>query len=62
MAPILIRELREDDDLEPELDLSHRAFGPFGADERAWRLGDATASVRDRQMLGAFSGSAVLVV
>ncbi len=60
MAPILIRELREDDDLEPELDLSHRAFGPFGADERAWRLGDATASVRDRQMLGAFSGSALI--
>lgn len=59
-GPALIRELREDDALEAELDLSHRAFGPFGDAERARRLEDTLASVRDRQILGVFDGAALL--
>ena len=55
-----VRLLTADDDLEPELDLGHRAFGPFGAEERARRLASAQASVAAGRQLAAFDGSAMV--
>jgi predicted acetyltransferase len=55
-----VRLLTADDDLEPELDLGHRAFGPFGADERERRLASAQASVAAGRQLAAFDGSAMV--
>ena len=37
-SPLTIRPMRADDDLDAELDLRHRAFGPMdGADRQHWR-------------------------
>jgi predicted acetyltransferase len=51
------RLLTADDDLEPDLDLARRAFGPFGEAERERRLASARASVVSGRYLGAFDGS-----
>ncbi len=51
------RLLTVDDDLEPDLDLARRAFGPFGEAERNRRLASARASVVSGRYLGAFDGS-----
>jgi predicted acetyltransferase len=53
-----IRLLTADDDLEPELDLAARAFGPYGAQEREQRLTKTRATVGAGQYLAAFDGSA----
>ena len=50
------RLLTADDDLEPDLDLARRAFGPFGEAERERRLASARASVVSGRYLGAFDG------
>jgi len=55
-----VRSLTADDDLEPELDLGHRAFGPFGGEERERRLASARATVAAGQHLAAFDGSAMV--
>lgn len=55
-----IRLLTADDDLESELDLAARAFGPFGAQEREQRLTSTRATVDVDQHLAAFDGSALV--
>ncbi len=55
-----IRELREDDDLEAELDLRHRSFGPMDDGDRPEWLDDLGASVRTGRILGVFDGSRLL--
>ena len=54
-----VRLVTADDDLEPELDLSERAFGPYGED-RDRRLASARATVAAAQHLGAFDGPAMV--
>jgi predicted N-acetyltransferase YhbS len=55
-----IRELGEDDDLEEELDLRHRSFGPMPDSERARWLDDLRASVDAGQIFGAFDGTGLI--
>jgi len=57
---VVVRPLRADDDLEPDLDLGHRAFGPFGGEERERRLASVRAAVSAGQHLAAFDGSAMV--
>jgi predicted N-acetyltransferase YhbS len=56
----LVRLLTAEDDLESELDLSHRAFGSFGAGERDRRLAAAGGSVGARRHIGAFDGGEMI--
>jgi predicted acetyltransferase len=51
-----IRPLDRRDDLAGELDLARRAFGPFGAGERAARLASIRLSVGAGRHFGAFTG------
>src|SRR5712691_10264104 len=51
-----IRALREDDGLQAELDLQHRAFGPISEAGRAARIGGLRDAVADGRLLGAFDG------
>jgi predicted N-acetyltransferase YhbS len=53
---IEVRLLTADDDLEPDLDLSARAFGSFGPHERESRLASARATVSDGHHLAVFDG------
>lgn len=53
---ITVRPLTPDDDLEPDLELSHRAFGPFGAEARERRLASARLTVAAGAHLAAFDG------
>lgn len=55
-----IRELHENDDLEAELDLRHRAFGPIDDGDRSLWLDDLTSSVRGGRILGVLDGTALL--
>jgi predicted acetyltransferase len=56
----VIRRLTPDDDLAPDLDLAHRAFGPFGPGEADRRLAGARLSVADGRNLGAYCGGTLL--
>ncbi len=58
--PAQIRELREDDELEAELDLRHRAFGPVDDGDRPVSLDDVQASVAAGRILGVLHGSALV--
>jgi predicted acetyltransferase len=51
-----VRLLRADDDLDAELDLSHRAFGPVSPDYVAARLASVRGSIGASAMVGAFDG------
>jgi predicted acetyltransferase len=51
-----IRQLRPDDDLEIEVDLSRRAFGPVSEAERPDRLADASAAAEGGRYFAAFDG------
>ena len=51
-----VRPLTPEDDLEPDLDLSYRAFGPFGGDERERRRASTRLTVAAGTHLGAFDG------
>jgi predicted acetyltransferase len=55
-----VRRLTANDDLEPELDLGQRAFGPFSADERSRRLVSVRASTAAGRLLAAFDGPAMV--
>jgi predicted N-acetyltransferase YhbS len=55
-----IRELREDDDLDAELDLGERAFGLIDDGDRPGWLDNLRASVRTGRVLGVFDGSALI--
>jgi predicted N-acetyltransferase YhbS len=60
-APELeVRPLGPRDDLASDLDLARRAFGPFGAAERADRLASVRHSVGAGRHFGAFSGGQLL--
>ena len=55
-SPVLIRAVRPDDDLDAQLDLAERSFGPIspaGRDQRRQTLADQAAAGRN---LGAFDG------
>lgn len=51
-----IRLLTEADDIEAELDLRRRAFGPISAGDRADWIAAAQASVRAGALIGVFDG------
>ncbi|HEY2507440.1 MAG TPA: GNAT family N-acetyltransferase [Streptosporangiaceae bacterium] len=51
-----IRLLRADDDLDAEIDLSRRAFGPVSQDSTSARLASVRGSIAAGAMLGAFDG------
>ncbi|HYK33504.1 MAG TPA: GNAT family N-acetyltransferase [Streptosporangiaceae bacterium] len=51
-----IRPLEADDDLTPEIDLRHRAFGPIGSGHHETLIARAQACVVDGRLLGAFDG------
>jgi predicted acetyltransferase len=55
-----IRPLAAGDDLEAELDLRHRAFGPIGAGHRETLIARAQACVVDGRLFGAFDGSQMI--
>ncbi|HEY5360577.1 MAG TPA: GNAT family N-acetyltransferase, partial [Streptosporangiaceae bacterium] len=55
-----VRRLTANDDLEPELDLGQRAFGPFSAAERSRRLVSVRASTAAGRLLAAFDGPAMV--
>src|SRR6266567_128604 len=55
-----IRRLTPDDDPEALLDLTRRAFGPFGSEARARRLADAAESIAAGRHLGAFDGGRLI--
>jgi predicted acetyltransferase len=59
-APVLVRPLRRDDDLAADLDLSHRAFGPVGADEIPARQAFTALSVDGGRFFGALDGGRVV--
>ena len=52
-TPVLIRPLRPGDDLDAQVDLAVRSFGPRGRDERRKAIADQIAAGRS---LGAFDG------
>jgi predicted N-acetyltransferase YhbS len=52
-----VRALTDGDDLETELDLARRAFGPFGGAERERRLAGVRMMVGAGRHLAAFDGS-----
>ena len=51
-----IRPLDPGDDLAPELDLRHRAFGPIGSGHRETLIARAQAMAADGRLYGAFDG------
>jgi predicted acetyltransferase len=51
-----IRPLEAGDDLTPEIDLRHRAFGPIGSGHHETLIARAQACVADGRLLGAFDG------
>jgi GNAT superfamily N-acetyltransferase len=54
---LLIRPMRAGDDLEAELDLRHRAFGPMTAAEREyWRI-EVRACIEDERQYGVWASS-----
>jgi predicted acetyltransferase len=57
LSGIEIRPLGPDDDLEAEIDLSRRAFGPVSAESRRLRLASAEHSIAAGELLGAFDGA-----
>src|SRR5258708_2258219 len=54
---IEIRPLGPDDDLEAEIDLSRRAFGPVSAESRRRRVASAEQNIAAGELLGAFDGA-----
>jgi predicted acetyltransferase len=52
-----IRQLGPDDDLEIEVDLARRAFGPVSEAARSDRLADASAAAEGGRYFAAFDGS-----
>jgi predicted acetyltransferase len=52
-----VRPFGPEDDIEAELDLSRRAFGPFSADRRASRVASIQGSIAAGAIIGAFDGS-----
>jgi predicted acetyltransferase len=57
---IEVRPLSPDDDLEAEIDLSRRSFGPVSAASRLDRLASVERSIRDGELVGAFDGARLI--
>ena len=55
-----VRPFRPDDDLEAELDLSRRAFGPIGPGRRQAAVASRQASVDAGALFGAFDGGRLI--
>jgi predicted acetyltransferase len=53
-TPVLIRPLRPDDDLDAQLDLAERSFGPMGPGERDQRRRATAELIAEGRYLGAF--------
>src|SRR5215470_11652668 len=56
---LTIRPLRPDDDLDAELDLRHRAFGPMNRDHDVW-LAELRALIGAEAAIGAWDGEALV--
>jgi predicted N-acetyltransferase YhbS len=54
--PVLIRTVRPDDDLDAQLDLAERSFGPSGPAGRAGRRQRLADRITDGRTVGAFDG------
>ncbi len=59
LAPdgLVVRPMRPDDDLEAELDLRHRAFGPMSPAERQYWLTEVRACIDDERQYGVWACS-----
>ncbi|MGH3276480.1 MAG: GNAT family N-acetyltransferase, partial [Streptosporangiaceae bacterium] len=57
---LTVRPLTPGDDLEPELDLTQRAFGPFGAGAREHRRASLRLTVGAGRQVGAFDDGALV--
>jgi predicted acetyltransferase len=55
-TPVLIRAVRPDDDLDAQLDLAERSFGPISPAGRARRRQGIAGSIAEGRSLGAFDG------
>lgn len=55
--PLTIRAIRAGDDLDAELDLRHRAFGPMTGGDRDWWLAELRMCIADSRLYGAWDGS-----
>jgi predicted acetyltransferase len=53
---MIVRPVTCNDDLDQELDLEHRAFGPIAPGDRDAMRADASRSVTDGRLLGVFDG------
>jgi predicted acetyltransferase len=60
LSGIEIRPLGPDDDLEAEIDLSRRSFGPVSAASRLLRLASVERSIKAGELLGAFDGARLI--
>lgn len=59
-AALTIRPLRAEDDLDAELDLRHRSFGPMRASDREERLADLDPFVANSRLQGAWDGTVLV--
>jgi predicted acetyltransferase len=57
---LTVRPLTPDDDLEPDLDLAQRAFGPLSEAEKDQRRAASRLTVAAGRALGAFDGAALV--
>lgn len=57
---LTVRALHAGDDLDPEADLRHRAFGPMANDDREWWQGHLRACVAESRLYGAWDGSVLV--
>jgi predicted acetyltransferase len=58
---LVIRLMRAGDDLEAELDLRHRAFGPMTAADREYWLTEVRACIDDERQFGVWDAGGVLL-
>src|SRR5215469_10353001 len=56
LSGVDVRQLRPDDDVEAELDLTRRAFGPISPARRAARVATIQQTIENGAIIGAFDG------
>lgn len=56
-APLTIRPMRPDDDIEAELDLRHRAFGPMGEADRTYWRSEVLGCIDGGRQFGVWEGA-----
>jgi predicted acetyltransferase len=57
---LMIRTMRPDDDIDAELDLRHRAFGPMAEADRAYWRGEVLGCIEDGRQFGVWDGAGLV--